>query len=200
VAREAGAEPATIPRFFGGIGSVRDRDEQAATSIGRQVGAVAGLLGSGGTRLGQVNGAGGVGDRVDDLPVSGHNGLGGIVEVARRSAWEAVASLSLLPSAGGATGVADPAHPLLAGLGAGGSRTVRGVLGRPGEEVGPDQADGLDGAEGAEATDAGVQGVIGPSPSAAGDSYSRLSELLELLEERVLTEIERRGGRFAGVF
>jgi hypothetical protein len=42
--------------------------------------------------------------------------------------------------------------------------------------------------------------VLGASASAAGDSHSQLSELLEQLEERLLVEIERRGGRYAGVF
>jgi hypothetical protein len=36
--------------------------------------------------------------------------------------------------------------------------------------------------------------------SAATDSHSRMGDLLEALEERVLAELERRGGRWAGVF
>jgi len=43
-------------------------------------------------------------------------------------------------------------------------------------------------------------GLIPGAVSAATDSHSRMGELLEALEERVLAELERRGGRWAGVF
>jgi hypothetical protein len=38
------------------------------------------------------------------------------------------------------------------------------------------------------------------SASAATDPFSQMGELVEALEERMLVELERRGGRFAGVF
>jgi len=38
------------------------------------------------------------------------------------------------------------------------------------------------------------------SASAATDPFSQMGELLEALEERLLVELERRGGRFAGMF
>jgi hypothetical protein len=36
--------------------------------------------------------------------------------------------------------------------------------------------------------------------SAATDAFSQMGELLEAIEERLLAELERRGGRYAGVF
>jgi hypothetical protein len=50
-----------------------------------------------------------------------------------------------------------------------------------------------------EATSA-VSSLVGSAASSAVDSFSQMGELLEALEERLLAEIERRGGRFAGVF
>jgi hypothetical protein len=38
------------------------------------------------------------------------------------------------------------------------------------------------------------------SSSAATDAHSRFGELIEALEERVIEELERRGGRYSGVF
>jgi hypothetical protein len=38
-----------------------------------------------------------------------------------------------------------------------------------------------------------------PAPT-AGSAAALIGELVEALEERVLTELERRGGRYAGVF
>ena len=38
------------------------------------------------------------------------------------------------------------------------------------------------------------------SESSGADPDTRLTELMEALEERVLIELERRGGRYAGVF
>ena len=45
-----------------------------------------------------------------------------------------------------------------------------------------------------------ASGLVPGAVSAATDSHSRMGELLEALEERVLAELERRGGRWAGVF
>jgi hypothetical protein len=42
--------------------------------------------------------------------------------------------------------------------------------------------------------------LVGSPCSAADDAYSQMGEILEALEERLLGEIERRGGRFSGVF
>jgi len=46
----------------------------------------------------------------------------------------------------------------------------------------------------------GVGALTGSAATSAVDSYSQFGELIEVLEERILAEIERRGGRFAGVF
>jgi hypothetical protein len=46
----------------------------------------------------------------------------------------------------------------------------------------------------------GLAGLLGSAAGAATDSASQLGHLLEALEERILAEIERRGGRFAGAF
>jgi hypothetical protein len=52
------------------------------------------------------------------------------------------------------------------------------------------------GAEG----DTAVNRSVERSSSAATDPHSQLGELMEALEERVIADLERRGGRFAGVF
>jgi hypothetical protein len=57
---------------------------------------------------------------------------------------------------------------------------------------------------GSEAGPAGTGRAAGPAtptePGAPALGYAQVSELLEALEERLLAEIERRGGRYAGVF
>jgi hypothetical protein len=46
----------------------------------------------------------------------------------------------------------------------------------------------------------GLAALTGSIASAATDPHSQMGELLEVLEERLLAELERRGGRHAGVF
>jgi hypothetical protein len=46
----------------------------------------------------------------------------------------------------------------------------------------------------------GLSGLLGSAAGAATDPASQLGDLIEALEERVLVELERRGGRFAGTF
>jgi hypothetical protein len=45
-----------------------------------------------------------------------------------------------------------------------------------------------------------VSALLGTVASSAVDGFSQMGELIEALEERLLAEIERRGGRFGGVF
>lgn len=45
-----------------------------------------------------------------------------------------------------------------------------------------------------------LTGALGSAAGAAVDPASQLGDLLEALEERVLVELERRGGRYAGAF
>jgi hypothetical protein len=42
--------------------------------------------------------------------------------------------------------------------------------------------------------------ALAAGPAGAPMSHGQVSELLEALEDRLLAEIERRGGRYAGVF
>ncbi|CAN5915762.1 hypothetical protein BH23ACT10_BH23ACT10_38050 [soil metagenome] len=60
-------------------------------------------------------------------------------------------------------------------------------------------AAGLVDRAGAEAAGA-LSSLLGGAASAATDAESQITALVEVLEERLLAELERRGGRYAGVF
>jgi hypothetical protein len=197
--------PPSWPRFFGGIGSLADRGEALATSVGNDVERAAAGAGSD-SLLAATGRPGRVAERLAagarDLPVGGFGGLalGAVLDAARRAALETVESagprasrVAATVEADGAIGSGEPG-----GLGSGRPDPATGEMaslagGRPGEA-----AEGVDGEPAT--VDPTVRGVLGESASAAGDSYSQLSELLEQVEERLLVEIERRGGRYAGVF
>jgi hypothetical protein len=52
----------------------------------------------------------------------------------------------------------------------------------------------------ADTATAGLQAAVGQAASSAGDLDSRIGALMEAVEDRLLAELERRGGRYAGVF
>jgi hypothetical protein len=215
--------PVRRPRFFlGGASSLLDDDERSALAAGRgalqsasglagrgreaadgMIGqgrqAAEGMIGQGRSAVAEAGStAAGI---VDSLPVGG--GLGAVGDVATRAARAAVMEAAASPLAA-VSGLADQASGLADRAGALGS----GVLG-PGVL---DRASGLasgvaDTAAGYadQATDA-VGGLAAQASSAVagatGAAKSALDpdKIVEIVEQRLLREIERRGGRWAGVF
>jgi hypothetical protein len=53
---------------------------------------------------------------------------------------------------------------------------------------------------GVERAQATLGSLVGGTATAATDAFSQMSEFIEVLEERLLAELERRGGRFGGMF
>ena len=107
------------------------------------------------------------------------------------------------PDPRGAGRDAEALSPLDVGTSEGFERSVRGpvvglaegalVSSPAGEVAGP--TSGVTSPAGGRST-----GLFAGSASAATDSYSQIGELIEAIEERVLAEVERRGGRYAGMF
>ncbi len=182
------------PQFFGGLdslSSIGDRGEAAADRVGRRIGSAAERYGPGGV-LDAAGAATGAGTGVGDLPVGGSGSLGGMLDVAREAARATVESMAAEAAAAAPASAGPPASPPPTAAsgedGAGAGAPAAASPSGDGVDAEPDQVDD------------DVSGVTGPSASAAGDPYSQLGELMEALEERLLSEIERRGGRFAGVF
>ncbi|MDQ3986715.1 MAG: DUF4157 domain-containing protein [Actinomycetota bacterium] len=65
-----------------------------------------------------------------------------------------------------------------------------GEVGRVAEQLAPEAA----------AASNTLGSFIGSASTAATDSFSQMTEFMEVLEERLLAELERRGGRFGGMF
>jgi hypothetical protein len=176
--------PVSRPRFLlAGTSAPVDDDERAALATGR------GLLGGG------SGGPGGSGAGiVDRLPVGA--GIGAVGELATRAAraavLEATAAASLLAAdrpgsvtAPAATVPTAPDATVTEGAGSTGGVAVggpnTGLGGGPGTGQPPGQTHGV---------------AAGPGGGTALDA----DRVVELVEERLLREIERRGGRWAGVF
>jgi hypothetical protein len=190
--------PVRRPRFLlGGASGLLDDDERQALAAGREA-AGAGI--------------------VESLPVGG--GMGAVGEVATRAARAAIMEASASPVLGGfpsmsaqsaiagisgtlqdaagtvTSGLTDAANGLTNGLaGAGGMAGAGGLAGAGGVAgaVGPAGAAGLVGAAG---------NALGEMSSAADSAKAALDaeQVVEIVERRLLREIERRGGRWAGVF
>jgi hypothetical protein len=181
--------PVQRPRFFlGGGSSLLDDDERSALAAGRDrlSGAAGGLLGQVRPALGDAGStAAGI---VDQLPVGG--GLGAVGDVATRAARAAVMEAAASPLAA-ASGFADDARS----AGTGAMDTAAGAL---------SGASGLAQEAGATVTQAGgaVSGAISTVTGAATAAKAALDpdKVVEIVEQRLLREIERRGGRWAGVF
>jgi hypothetical protein len=173
--------PVRRPRFFlGGGSALLDDDERSALAAGKDAmqSAGAGLIGRGRSAL--TDAAPTAAGIVDSLPVGG--GMGAVGEVATRAARAAVMEAAAGPMAAmsGMAGDAASAAPQVAGRAA-------------------DAAGGLvsDVAEGA----GQAAGAIIPAGAAAAvKSALDPDKVVEIVEQRLLREIERRGGRWAGTF
>jgi hypothetical protein len=155
-----------------------DTDERAALAIGRRVQAAGNQLAGGASQLGSQLGAGQLGSMgagiVGDLPVGGSGRIPDLAG-AGRSAMDAVQER--LPDVS-LPDVRMPELPV------------------PPDARMPDVA----GAAGATVSQAAS--ALGSAVGAAGAALGGidLDHLAELLEQRVLRQIERRGGRYAGMF
>jgi hypothetical protein len=172
--------PVRRPRFFlGGASALLDDDERSALAAGGPLGQARAAAGAAGAGI------------VDRLPVGG--GLGAVGDVATRAARAAVLEATAGPLAGDvrdvAAGVTDP----VAGAVSGASGLVQQAV-----DPAARAAETVSGAAAAGAAGVGAAGVGG----AAGAAKAALDpdKVVEIVEQRLLREIERRGGRWAGMF
>jgi hypothetical protein len=184
--------PVRRPRFFlGGASSLLDDDERSALAAGRdRLAGAEPLIGQARTALGDAGStAAGI---VDQLPVGG--GLGAIGDVATRAARAAVLEAAASPL-GAASGFANDAR----GVVTGGLDAASGAL--SGASGYAQQAAESVGATAGAAGNA-VSGAVSNVAHAAADAKGVLDpdKVVEIVERRLLREIERRGGRWAGMF
>jgi hypothetical protein len=176
--------PVRRPRFLlGGMSGLLDDDERQARTAGQQA---------------VTTGAG----IVDSLPVGG--GLGAVGDVATRAAKAAVLEATASPLGG----ALDRASSAVDSAVAGARGAVDSALGGPGGAV--DRAvggarDAVDSAVGGAVDAAGGAGTAagraaGAVAGAAAGAVLDPDQVVEIVERRLLREIERRGGRWAGVF
>ncbi|WP_461022470.1 eCIS core domain-containing protein [Thalassiella azotivora] len=151
---------------------------------------------------------------VRDLPVAG--AARNVAEVARRAATAAVLSAAPVAAAlgrdgggGGLRGGLASAADLWDGAssaGAGAADDVPGPAGgasthAPGPSVSPGgAAGGARAASGGAATAGAPGGAAAPNAAPGTGVLPDMDRVVEALEERLLAEIERRGGRWQGVF
>jgi len=173
--------PVSRPRFLlevphGGA----DADERAALAIGRRVQAAGNQLGAGnllgaGNQVGSELSSMGAGI-VGDLPVGGSGRIPDVAGAARSAIEGRLPDLSVpdvdLPD------VHLPDLPVPPGL------QMPDVVGQAGAA--------------ANQAASALGGAVGAAGAALGGVD--LDHLAELLEQRVLRQIERRGGRYAGMF
>jgi hypothetical protein len=189
--------PVRRPRFFlGGASGLLDDDERQALSAGKQA------L-SAGQRAGQQAVTAGAGI-VDSLPVGG--GLGAVGDVATRAAkaavLEAVASPmgSMLGQAQSFGGTAMGQAQSFAGDAMG---AASDAVGGAANGVMSAADDAMSAAGSAVHAVGGAAGAAGGAVrDAAGAAKAALDpdQVVEIVERRLLREIERRGGRWAGMF
>ncbi|GAB1641048.1 DUF4157 domain-containing protein [Krasilnikovia sp. MM14-A1259] len=194
--------PVRRPRFLLERASgLLDDDERQALAAGRQrlADAGSGLLGAGrqagegllvagGQRL--ADAAPAAAGIVDQLPVGG--GLGAVGDVATRAARAAVLEATSGPMAR-LTGAAGEAADAAAGA----MTSAGGVV----SDAASAATGAVDAAAGAVSGAAG-QAVSTVAGGAVGAAKAALDpdKVVEIVEARLLREIERRGGRWAGVF
>jgi hypothetical protein len=166
--------PVVRPRFLlAGHDHVPDSDERDALDAGARAA-------QGGTHSAGL---------VDDLPVGA--GAGGVAEMARRAVRAALAGAAAGPAAGRTIGPAaswptgGAAEDVLPEASSDGPP--------PGAAAAPARA-----AAAAPAAAAPASGPVGGAPAPA--DLPDMDRLVEALEQRLLVELERRGGRWAGVF
>ncbi len=177
--------PVTRPRFLLGVphGGI-DADERNALGIGRRFAAAAGG-GADAVRAGIV----------DDLPVGGLTRVAGFAGQARDAvsgyAGDAVGGAGPPDLGSGAPGLPSLPGAGMPGadLGAAASGAASAAMGAAGSAV--------DSVTGALSAAAGADGTPGGAPPPSTVDIDRLADLLE---QRLLKQIERRGGRYAGVF
>jgi hypothetical protein len=184
--------PVRRPRFFlGGASGLLDDDERQALAAGQE-------------RLGQATSTGaGI---VDSLPVGG-GGMGAVSEVATRAARAAVIEASGSPMGSAFSGMRGAAGDAFAGLPGMAGNAMPGLQGAAGQAVG-DAAEGAAAAMGDAAN--GVSNAVGGAAHAAESAMAGAAggaakpldpdQVVEIVERRLLREIERRGGRWAGIF
>jgi hypothetical protein len=164
--------PVRRPRFLlSGASALLDDDERQALAAGRDT---AESVGAG---------------IVDQLPVGG--GIGAVADVAVRAAKAAVIEAGAAPlsaASSWADGTSDAGFPAVTAAGPAAAATPG-----PGSPAAPDGP--------------GLSGTTGPQPGpgtapagGAGAPALDPDRVMEIIEERLLREIERRGGRWAGVF
>jgi hypothetical protein len=196
--------PVRRPRFFlDGVSGLLDDDERQALAAGKQRLSDAGsglldrgrqagqgLLESGRQRLSEAApAAAGI---VDQLPVGG--GLGAVGDVATRAAKAAV-----LEAASGPLGAAQ-------GWASGAQSAAAGAV----DSVGGMASNAVSAASGAvdsatQTAGQAVSAVSGVAQTAGGLASAAKhaldpDKIVEIVESRLLREIERRGGRWAGMF
>jgi len=196
--------PVRRPRFLlDGMSGLLDDDERQALAAGRDrlAGAGSGLLGagqglveSGRQRVADAlpSGAG----IVDQLPVGG--GLGAVGDVATRAAKAAMLEATSGPL-GAAQGWAGGAQNALTGAVDSASGMASGAMSAASGAV-DSATDAVSGAAG-QAMSA-VQGAVQTAGGLASGGKNAMDpdKIVEIVESRLLREIERRGGRWAGMF
>jgi len=191
--------PVRRPRFLlGGMSGLLDDDERSALSAGRDAlsagrGALSGgreqLVNAGRQQLSEAAPmAAGI---VDQLPVGG--GIGAVGDVATRAARAAVLEAAASPIASmsslanNASGVVNNAS----GAATGALNSANGLMSSATSTA-------------AGAVDAATGAVSSLVSSATGDADKSTpldaDQVVEIVEARLSREIERRGGRWAGVF
>jgi hypothetical protein len=198
--------PVRRPRFLlGGMSGLLDDDERQALAAGRE--RLSGALGQGTSALSSLGqsassamsqAAGAGAGIVDSLPVGG-GGLGAVSEVATRVARAAVLEASGSPMGNafsGISGLPDMAGNAVSGLQSAAGDAMSGLRGAA--------TDAVEGAASAVSDAAGgVSNVVGgPASGGAAGAGKPLDpdQVVEIVERRLLREIERRGGRWAGIF
>ena len=190
--------PVRRPRFFlSGASGLLDDDERQALAAGQE-------------RLGQATTTGaGI---VDSLPVGG-GGMGAVSEVATRAARAAVIEASGSPMGSAFSGMQSAAGDAFSGLQGMAGNAMSGLQGAAGNAMSGLQGGAGDAAEGAAAAAGdvagGVSNAVGGAAQAAGAAMAGAAgaakpldpdQVVEIVERRLLREIERRGGRWAGIF
>ncbi|MGX6606298.1 eCIS core domain-containing protein [Micromonosporaceae bacterium Da 78-11] len=172
--------PVRRPRFLlDGASALLDDDERQALAAGRDRAGQAAATGAG---------------IVDSLPVGG--GMGAVGEVATRAARAAVLEAAASPVGSAFSG--------LSAMGSSAMSAATGALGSAGtvaSEAVSDTASGAMSAVAGAASGAVAQATtaVGGVADAARNALDP-DKIVEIVEQRLLREIERRGGRWAGVF
>ena len=177
--------PVRRPRFLlDGASGLLDDDERQALSAGKQA---------------MSTGAG----IVDSLPVGG-GGMGAVSDVATRAARAAVLEATSSPLGGmlsGASstfgGFADAASGAMSSAN-GAMSSASGAMSSAAGAVGDAAGSAVSAAQGA--VGGAVNAVAGAAGAAPAKAPLDADQVVEIVEQRLLREIERRGGRWAGVF